>query len=135
MEIGMTQLREFVKLQEEKKRLDAELKMIKAAIGEMEPSILEYLQEGGIQNINVDKHTVYIARDIHASFLATDEAFKILEEQGMTDALTTTIHPSRASSIVREVVNGLGVDEDKPDWLDEAFSIYDGYKVSVRSGK
>lgn len=132
---GMEILRRFVGLQVRKKELDAELKQVKAEISDLEPAVLDFLQESGVQNINIDKHTIYIARDIHASFLGTERAVEVLGEQGMDDALKLTVHPSRASSIVREILMGLDIDQEPPTWLDDAFSYVNGYKVGVRSSK
>lgn len=130
--MDIRQLQKFVRLHDKKRKLEEELKEVKAAISEMQPEVLEYLQENGIQNIDIEGNKIYVSRDIHATFLGTEEAVRILEEQGFADALTTTVHPSRASSIVREIANSIGVDEPLPEWLEEAFSVYDGYKIAVR---
>ena len=128
----MESIRRYVALYTQKSNLDAELKAVKAEMADMEPKILTYMEENGMQNIKIDDHVVFIRRDVRATFLKTDEAFKILSEQGLEDALTTTINPQKASAICREYIND--VDVERPDWLDKAFSVYEGFSVSVRKG-
>jgi len=128
----MEQLKKYVFLATQKKKLDAQLKAVKSEMADIEPDVLEYMQDNGIQNIKIDDHLVYIKKDVRATFLCTDIAFELIEKYGLDDALKTTIDPQRASSICREYLND--DDVERPAWLDEAFSIYEGFKAAVRKG-
>lgn len=128
----MEQLRRYVSLATKKKDLDAAIKEVKAAIDELEPDVLAYMQANGIQNIKVDDHLIFIRKDIRATFLKTEEAFAIISEQGLDDALVTTINPQKASAICREFIND--IDVERPAWLDKAFSILEDYSAAVRKG-
>ena len=125
----MEQLKKYVELYIQKDKLEDSLKRIKDELGELEDKVLDFMQENGIQNIKVDDRMVYLRRDIRASFLGTPEAFAELEQQGLMDALTTTVHPSRASSIVREVIADL---DKRPSWIDKTFNVFEGYRAAVR---
>lgn len=127
---GIDQLRRFVALTEKKKAIDAELKDLKDQIGELEPDVLEYMQDNGIQSAKVDGYTVYLRRDIRASFRGTPEAFAAVEANGLQDALTTTINAQRAASIVREFLKN--DDEAAPAWLGDAFGIVDQFRAGIR---
>ena len=128
----MEQLKKYVLLATQKKELAKQLENAKEELSKLEPDVLEYMQENGIQNIKVDDHLVYIRKDVRATFQGTDAAFELIQKYGLTDALTTTINAARASSICREYLND--DDVERPAWLDEAFSIYEGFKAAVRKG-
>lgn len=125
-------VRGYVALTARKNALEDELKGIKAEIEAAVPDVLGYLQDNGIQSVNVDGFTVYLYRDIRASFKGTPEAFELIELHEMSDALTTTINAQRAASIVRERIKDLPIGDDIPKWLSDAFSIADNVKTGVR---
>ena len=125
-------LHQYVDLTAQKKELENQIKVIKEQIETVEPEVLGYMQDNGMQSVNVKGYTVYLKRDIRASFLKTDAAFEIISAMGFDDALDTTIPPARASSIVREQINDLAPDEQVPDWIKEAFSYYDGLSPAIR---
>jgi hypothetical protein len=133
-QISMKELRKFVALSEKKKELKAALEENEAAMDELEPKILAYMQENGMQNVNVDSKTVYIRRDIRATFVPTPENRKWLSRHKLSDSLTTTINPQRASAIVREIIDAAGIDGKRPKGLETVFKIYEGFKISVTSG-
>ena len=125
-------LHEYVDLTAQKKELENQLKTLKEQIDAVEGEVLEYLQDNGMQSVKVDGYTVFLRRDIRASFLETEEAFEAISAQGFDDALKTTIPPARASSIVRELIKDLGPDEQVPEWIRAAFSYSDAVTPAIR---
>jgi len=128
----MEQLKKYVLLATQKKKLAKQLENVKEELSNLEPDVLEFMQDNGIQNIKVDDHLVYIRKDVRATFQGTEEAFELIQKYGLDDALKTTIDPQRASSICREYLND--DDVERPEWLDDAFKIYEGFKAAVRKG-
>jgi hypothetical protein len=127
---NMEVVRRYVALMKEKKVLDNALAAVKKQIETAEQEAYDYLTTNGIQNIRVDDRTVYVRREIHATYLKTEEAQRVLEQLGLTDALTTTVHPSRASAIAREALDDDDSGERRAQ-LEKAFSIYEKFRVSV----
>ena len=132
----MEQLKKYVLLATQKKELAKQLENAKEELSKLEPDVLEYMQEKGVESIKLKidgvKHLLYIKKDVRATFQGTDTAFELIQKYGLDDALKTTINPQRASSICREYLND--DDVERPAWLDEAFSIYEGFKAAVRKG-
>ncbi|MFA5378729.1 MAG: hypothetical protein WC455_23460 [Dehalococcoidia bacterium] len=126
---GMAVLKEYVVCANRKKQASEDEEAAKKRMKELEPDVLAYLQDNGIKNINIDGHCIYINPDIRATFQGTPEALKLAKANGLDDAIITTINPQRASSICREFIKE---DEDRPAWLDEVFSIYEGFSAKVR---
>jgi hypothetical protein len=129
---GMQKTKAFVALTEHKRALEDELKGVKAKLDDLEPQVLEYMQRQGIQSIKVDSNTVYIRRDIRASMIKGDEALAEARARGLGDAITESIHASRAAAIVREFIDD--PDAERPEWLTKVFNIYEGFKAGVRKG-
>jgi len=126
---GMAALKEFIACANRKKQAAADEEDAKKRMKELEPDVLAYLLDNGIQNINVDGHCVYISADIRASFQGTPEALQIARANGLDDAIITTINPQRASAICREFINE---NEERPAWLDDVFSVFEGFSAKVR---
>ena len=127
---GIDRVRAFVALTDQKKALDAELRAVKEQIEALEPDVLHHMQENGIQSVNVDGYTVYLRRDIRASFKNTPEAYTAALDAGLQDALTTTIPAARASAIVREFLRDVG--SEAPSWLESVFSWIDDVRAGIR---
>ncbi len=64
--MDMTLLKRFVALKDEKKQLDAKLKTIAQTLKELDTAIVPQLIADGVESMNVDGQTVYIANDIFA---------------------------------------------------------------------
>lgn len=129
---SMEHIRKLIELTARKEEVFTMLNEVKEQIAGMHPAALSYMQDNGLNRVTADGYTVYLKRNIRASFKGTPEAFAMVEENGLHDALTTTINPQRASSIVREQVKGLEVDEAIPEWLKVAFSIFDEIEPGIR---
>lgn len=131
---NMEVVRRYVALMKEKQVLDNALAAVKKQIETAEQEAYDYLTANGIQNIRVDDRTVYVRREIHATYLKTEEAQRVLEQLRLTDALTTTVHPQRAAAIVRERLEEAAIadrEEQERKQLEKAFSIYEKFRVSV----
>lgn len=128
----VSRLHDYVALTAQKKELENQLKAIKEQIEAVEPDVLGYMQDNGMQSVNVSGYTVYLRRDIRATFTETDEALKVISAMGFDDALKTTIPPARASSIVREQIKDLAPDEEVPEWIKTAFNYFDGISPAIR---
>ena len=129
---GVSAFHALLDLAARKAELEKQLDDIKEQIALTQTEVLDYMQENGMQSVNVSGYTVYLRRDIRATFLETPEAFEIISAMGFDDALKTTIPPARASSIVREQIKDLAPDEQVPEWVKQAFSYYDGITPAIR---
>jgi hypothetical protein len=130
----MNTLRRYVALVKRKAEIDAELREVKEKIENAEPSVLEYMTENGIQRIAVDDRTLYIRRQFRASYLNTPEAQAAAVALDLGDALTMTIHPSRAAAIVRERLEAIEDPEEEAAErarMEQVFTVYEGFRVGV----
>ncbi len=61
------ELKEFVKLEQEKADIKLRLKNIETRLGELDESLTKQFLEDGIQSTRIDGRTVYLHRDLFAS--------------------------------------------------------------------
>ena len=73
-------LQDFVKLVEEKRRLEAELRTIQDQINFLEPILLEHLALAGMTSATVNGYTVYKAREFTASIKPNLDKPTVLKE-------------------------------------------------------
>ena len=128
--MGMEDIRAYVALAKEKRSIEANLAAVKQQLDDLEQPVYDYMVSIGAQNMRIDDMTVYLKKTIHATYLGTDEARQTLELLGLLDALTETVHASRASAIARELLDLEETDMRRAQ-LEKAFNIYEKFRVSV----
>jgi hypothetical protein len=65
--VNTAELKEFVKLEQEKADIKLRLKNIESRLGELDESLTRQFIEDGIQSTRIDGRTVYLHRDLFAS--------------------------------------------------------------------
>ena len=124
-------LRVLVELSERKAELEKQLDEIKKQIASVQGDVLDYMQDNGMQSVNLDGHTVYLRRDIYAKTVESEDALQLARDHGYGDAVRTLINAQTASSIVREIIKPLAPDEPVPEWVIGAFSWTDKVTPTV----
>lgn len=66
--------KEFIRLTDEKKKLQAESKAIQKALDNCGERLMSSMQEQGMQSFNMDGHTIYLLRDVTTSAGGNTEA-------------------------------------------------------------
>lgn len=102
---GLTQFTEFQALTERKAAIDAELKGIKARLADLEPRLLEFMTEMGMQSIKAGGRTFYIHRQLWAGKLADADPHQfaeIMRALGLGDMVKESVNAQTLSSWVRE---------------------------------
>lgn len=126
---------EFAELYEKKRRLEASLRGIKAAIGAMEEPLMEQLSAQGLKSVSLtDGSSVYIHRQVWAGVKSEGDkttpeekrrAVEALEALGMTDMVT--LNYMSLSAWCRE-------HEDLPPGLDDVIELEERYSLRCRRG-
>lgn len=112
-------LRTWVALSERKARLKVELDNVQARLKEMEPELINAFADEGIQNVNLDGHTVYLQAQIWASPVDGDyeRACDALVAAGLGEFVGRRFNTNTLSSWVREHVRDEG--GNYPDDLEQ----------------
>lgn len=127
-------MQEYVELGKKKAEIDAELKLVKEAMSELEPQIMEYMTQNSMQKITIQDRTLYIRKQFRASYKGTEESGILAAVFGLGDAFTTTIHPQRAAAIVRERLEEAAIadrEEQERKQLEKVFTIYEDFRVGM----
>lgn len=100
------QLREYVALSARKAALKAELDDIQRQLSELEPQLIEAFADEGVQNINVDGHTVYLSAQLWASPVDGDyeRACDALIAAGLGEFVGRRFNTNTLSAWIREYV-------------------------------
>ena len=102
---GLAQFSEFQQLTERKAAIDAELKGIKARLADLEPKLLAFFEDMGMQSVKANGRTFYIHRQLWAGKLADADAHAFAEAMraiGLGDMVKESVNAQTLSSWVRE---------------------------------
>jgi hypothetical protein len=124
--------REFAGLKHRRDKLEAELDSVKARMGQIEPTLLTFFADHGMQSIKLDGVTVYVHRRIFAS--ATDgnksRAVRALRTAGLKELVQTGYNTNSISAIFREWERD-GI-EPHPS-MRRAFTIVEKFTIQART--
>jgi hypothetical protein len=82
--MNIAQLKEFVSLEAQKRRLDAELNLTKQKLDELKDALIPQFIEDGIQRTTVDGRTVSIVTEVRPSMVnGREEVVKALRAEGL----------------------------------------------------
>lgn len=103
--INLDQLKEFIRLENEKKRLTTELDGVKAQLEVLNGIITNQFVTAGTQSMSVDKRTVYLARDIFASPRGPKESVieALKSDEDLAAYVSENYNAQSLSAYVREV--------------------------------
>ena len=135
-------MKELVDLNTQKKGLEANLKSIKAQMGELEPKVLDHFMNNGIQKITIDGGTVYLHTQMWAGVyrgedgndpdsVAWPRAIKALDDAGLNEFIQTRFNSQSLSGFVRELAKD---DEEVPSEFEGAITVTDKISIRVRKG-
>ncbi len=106
--MNLEPLREFVSLETRKKELDAELKVTKQRLDELEEVIIPMFIEAGVPAMTVEvdgvKRTLSIYPDVYASPLnSRDEVVDALKQSELGQYVAENYNTNSLTSFVREI--------------------------------
>lgn len=129
-------LREFVRLTNQKRELEADLRDVKARLGELEPQILDHFQQDGIQRVTVDGYTLYLSRSLYAGPKDGDKDRMIQSLQGLDESwsflVSKTVNRNQLSARVRECEQNAEGQPVLPDALKDAVEVFEQFTIGAR---
>ena len=125
----MEKIKRIIQLKKELDELDAKTKKLKAEFDALEPEVISYLEQEGLDRVTMDGKTVSVRRQLWASVNKENPfALDILRDQGLADFIEEKVNSQRISGFVREFEkNG----QDIPTWCNDALNITEKFNVSV----
>lgn len=122
-------LKKILNLDDEKKRLDARIKEIRAERAVLEETLMNEFAENGINQMKVDGKTVYLTRELWASPKDKDQSFNYLKLIGLGDYVAETVNSNSISAFVREMEKS---QEPLPDGFEDHFRVSEVFKIKTR---
>jgi hypothetical protein len=128
----LNKVKKIVSVKSQMEELETQLKALKQEFDVLEPQVIDYMTQEGLQRITIDDRTVYVNRQLWASVKkANPLALEVLRKNGLEDFIEEKVNSQRISAFVREYEkNG----EEIPDWCNEALNIAEKFKVGMRKG-
>lgn len=119
-------------LQEKKKDLEAQTKVLSAEIAQLDEQLSDAMTEAELDRFSRNGSTFYLKSRLFASPVAgrKDEMMKALKENGYGSLVTETVNANTLSSFIkeqREISGG-----DVPAWLGDTVSTYEKVSVGIR---
>lgn len=135
-------IRDFVKLEKEKRELNDKLKLVKAQIDEKVQGVKDHFTQMGYDKITLDGITLYLKRSIRASKIADtdDDAFKeAMIANDLGHLVKATANANSLASHFRKYEESLEVqpnhvDQLVPESLKEFISIHEIFDIGTRKG-
>jgi hypothetical protein len=129
---GMTAVNRFAKLDRRRMELEQQVKEIKKECDELQPAVLEWFTQQGIENIRTDECLVHVVQKWKVtpkSGYNKDDIVSALMHTGLEDMVTTSYHWTRMSSLARAAaIDGT----ELPAELLEVVDVGEEYKVQTR---
>ena len=129
---GMDAVNRFARLDRRRMELELEAKEIKKDCDDLQPAVLEWFTQQGIENIRTDKCLVHVVakwKVTPKSGWNKDDVVDALIHTGNEDLVTTSYHWSRMSALARNA------DEEGTDLPSELLGVVDiaqEFKVQTR---
>lgn len=125
----MEKIKQLIEIKKQLDELDAQTKKLKAEFEALEPEVITYLEQEGLDRVTLDGRTVSIRRQLWASVNKENPfALDILRDNGLGDFIEEKVNSQRISSYVREFEkNG----QEIPEWCSEALNISEKFNVSI----
>ena len=130
---AMVLLGEYAALTKEKAELNAALNGVVRRMGELEPTVLDYFAQHGVNQVRVEGVTLYPLRQQFARMkpeVDRDSASAALRDAGLGDYVSETFNLNSISAFFREAErNG----EDLHPAVHAAFDVIDKWRVGART--
>ncbi len=130
-----TKITRLSELADEKKQLNERLDEIKKEHRNLEPDLLEFMGDSGIQKTKSQNgNTVFMKRIVKFSVPAgvRKQAIIALEENGLSDMIDIKPSDTRLSAWIKEQSEDKINDPEIPDFLDGLITAYSGTSLQVR---
>jgi len=125
----MELIKKLISIKKRLDELDAETKKLKAEYDALEPEVIAYLEQEGLDRVTMDGRTVYVRRQLWASVNKENPfALDILRENGLGDFIEEKVNSQRISAYIREFEK---TGQVIPDWCKEALNITEKFNVSI----
>ncbi len=131
----MQQVKKFVELTKMKRELEAQLKEVNEEMAVYDKEVQEFFIDAGIQSMNVDGFTVYIARELSAKKRADVDYVALLRNSEFAWLVKEDVNMISVKSAIREAAEtGSAVTEKitVPEILEQCFEIGDYFKARIR---
>ena len=129
-------LKRFVALQAELRELEAKVKAVKEELANLEPAVLTYFENMGIQRLTVDGYTVYVRRQLWASKrpeVSWEEACDAMLVYGLDEYVGPRFNAQQVSAWVRErEQDGL---PPVPPELEHVLTVTEKYTVQCQKAR
>jgi len=129
----MPDLAEFVRLQEERRKIESTLDSLKEILKVMEEEILGEFERTGMSSAKVDGMTIYLHRQLWAGPKEGDyaTACRVMKENGLGDFVSERFNTNTVSAWVRE--------EEKsgralPAAIAAALNVEEKFTIKTRKG-
>lgn len=130
---AMVLLGEYAALTKEKGELNAALNGVTRRMGELEPTVLDYFAQHGVNQVRVEGVTLYPLRQQFARMKPDtdrDTASQALRDAGLGDYVSETFNLNSLSAFFREAErNG----EELHPAVHAAFDVIDKWRVGART--
>lgn len=122
-------IKELVRLKKEIKDLEAQAEELKSRFSIIEPAVISFMEQSGMQKITVDSRTVFIKRQLWASLnKEIPDALQIMKDAGAGDFIKETVNTMTMSAYVREQEKEGTI----PEWCNKALSVTEKFNVGIR---
>ena len=121
-------------LQERKKSLEAEAKVLGTEISALDAALSDAMAEAELDRFSRGGSTFYLKSRLFASPAAgrKDEMMRALKTNGYGSLVTETVNANTLASFIKEQRELTG--EDIPAWLDGTVSAFEKVSVGIRKG-
>lgn len=137
MKVSGNLFENMIRLDAEKKRLQADLDEIKSEIRDVEEQLLGKFGEEGMSSVKVGNKTLWLDRKIWASAGGdTEGAIASLKQEGYGDMVKETVNRGSLSALVREFAKPLQTPEEVqaelPGSMAKAIKVTETNNIRVR---
>lgn len=124
----------LLELKSRKDDLKEQLKLIGDQIEELSGSMVQDMEDSGMETFVAHGTTFYIRQSVHANLPAENrETFiKRLRARKLGHIVRPVINPQTLTSFVKEQIADCGGIDELPPWISELVSVYNKAEIATR---
>lgn len=100
--------KDYVTLHNKKKRLEVELKDVKASISDKEQFLIDNLADNDMSKISISGKTIYTKVNVFAKIKSRAEAIQVLRDEDFGEFVKEGINAQSISKLVRDLIEENG---------------------------